>query len=499
MQGDNVRYPLADRRTWLWFAVGLVLLVFSSGRLAVPLLAWVAPVFFLRFMRSVQRVSLGLLAVALAGMAMLAISWRGMIAIPPPADSLFIVFTGLLSTLPLWVDRRLTPRLGGFTGTLVFPLASTVLEFANMGLGSPLGSFGATAYSQAGNLVLLQLLSVTGIWGLTLLMAWPASLFNWAWERGWDWPELHRGLMAAAAVLSAVWLFGEIRLAAADLAPGTVRVAAVTAASPDLNELMPQRRADPAAFRTNTAAMRDAYFAASLREARAGAEIVLWPEGAGLVAEEDEPDLTTRAAAMARDESLYLAVPFFTLFAAEGRPPENRLRVFGPSGELVLDHVKYGGNVIEGSLKGDGKLRWVDTPFGRLSGVICWDTDFIPNIRQAGRQRVDILLSPAHDWEAITPLHGQMSVFRAIENGLSVVRLADQGLSIVADPYGRTLAAMDHFRATERVMVAQVPLRGVATIYARIGDLCGWLSVLGLALLAILGWRRGRGEPDGGR
>ena len=77
--------------------------------------------------------------------------------------------------------------------------------------------------------------------------------------------------------------------------------------------------------------------------------------------------------------------------------------------------------------------------------------------------------------------------------------LADQGLSIVADPYGRTLAAMDHFRATERVMVAQVPLRGVATVYARIGDLCGWLSVLGLALLAILGWRRGRGEPDGGR
>lgn len=499
MQGDAVHYPLADRRTWLWFALGLLLLIFSSGRLAVPLLAWVAPVFFLRFFRSVRRASLGLPAVALAGMAMLAVSWRGMIAIPPPADSLFIVFSGLLSTLPLLVDRRLTPRLGGFTGTLVYPLASTALEFANMGLGSPLGSFGATAYSQAGNLVLLQLLSVTGIWGLTLLMAWPAALVNWAWESGWDWPRLRGGLLTAAAVLGAVWLFGEIRLAAADLAPGTVRVAAVTAASPDLNRLMPQRRTDPEAFRKETAALRDAYLAASLREGRAGAKIILWPEGAGLVAEADEADLMTRAAALARDEGLYLAVPFFTLFAAENRPPENRLRVFGPTGEVVLNHVKYGGNVIEGSLKGDGRLRWVDTTFGRLSGVICWDTDFIPNIRQAGRQRVDILLSPAHDWEAITPLHGQMSVFRAIENGMSVLRLADQGLSIVADPYGRTLAAMDHFRATERVMVAQVPLRGVATVYARIGDLCGWLSVLGLAFLAVLGWRRGRGEPAGGR
>jgi hypothetical protein len=33
-------------------------------------------------------------------------------------------------------------------------------------------------------LPLLQLLSVTGLWGIVLLMSWFASLVSWAWELG---------------------------------------------------------------------------------------------------------------------------------------------------------------------------------------------------------------------------------------------------------------------------------------------------------------------------
>ncbi len=67
---------------------------------------------------------------------------------------------------------------------------------------------------------------------------------------------------------------------------------------------------------------------------------------------------------------------------------------------------------------------------------------------------------PSHDWRAIDPLHGQMSVFRAIENGVSLFRQADQGLSIATDPYGWVLAMEDHFTSSEWVMVAQVPIQG---------------------------------------
>jgi apolipoprotein N-acyltransferase len=45
---------------------------------------------------------------------------------------------------------------------------------------------------------------------------------------------------------------------------------------------------------------------------------------------------------------------------------------------------------------------------------------------------------------------------------------------------------MDHFAASERVMVAQVPTRGVFTLYGVIGDLFGWLAVVGL--VAFVAW-----------
>ena len=80
-----------------------------------------------------------------------------------------------------------------------------------------------------------------------------------------------------------------------------------------------------------------------------------------------------------------------------------------------------------------------------------------------------------------------MAIFRAIENGVSVVRQTDNGPSVVADPYGRVLAWMDHFTASERVMVAQVPTKGVFTVYSIVGDLFGWLAVVGFAVIA--GWR----------
>lgn len=46
---------------------------------------------------------------------------------------------------------------------------------------------------------------------------------------------------------------------------------------------------------------------------------------------------------------------------------------------------------------------------------------------------------------------------------------------------------MDRFRASEWVMVAQVPTQGVFTVYSVIGDLLGWPAVLGFLAMAVWG------------
>jgi apolipoprotein N-acyltransferase len=56
-------------------------------------------------------------------------------------------------------------------------------------------------------------------------------------------------------------------------------------------------------------------------------------------------------------------------------------------------------------IRGDRKLRSLDTPYGRLSSVICFDADFPQLLRQAGALGTDILLDPSNDWRAIDSWH----------------------------------------------------------------------------------------------
>jgi apolipoprotein N-acyltransferase len=50
---------------------------------------------------------------------------------------------------------------------------------------------------------------------------------------------------------------------------------------------------------------------------------------------------------------------------------------------------------------------------------------------------------------------------------------------------------MDHYEvAADRVLVAEVPTRGVRTIYSRTGDVFSWLALFGLAVLAVAAIRR---------
>jgi apolipoprotein N-acyltransferase len=97
------------------------------------------------------------------------------------------------------------------------------------------------------------------------------------------------------------------------------------------------------------------------------------------------------------------------------------------------------------------------------------------------------LLAPASDWRAIKDLHQQQAVFRALENGVSLLRPARWGVSVATDAMGRVAARLDHFATEDRMLLAHVPMRGTRTLYARFGDLFAWACVA--VLLALVAWR----------
>ena len=480
-------YPQSDRWSYLWLAIGTVLTVFTAGNWPLSLAACLAPLFLIRFMRT-QKLLRGyiLLAIGMGVASTIAFQGSAGPAIMPPA--LFGALAGLQYGLLFLIDRVLVPRLptqglASFAGTLVFPLLFTAYEFLWFNKLS-FGSSGSWAYSQQSNLILMQMISITGLWGLTFITAWFASTVNWAWERNFSWPEIRRGAAVYISILLIVLAFGTIRLRFNEPQAGTVRVHTLTAggttAETLFSTLIPLAKTDREAYRRLAVSTYDDTIEATIREARAGAQIVVLSETAAIGIQEDLDALITRFKQVARTENIYAA---FGMVVLDTDRIEPRLIIIDPSGEVVLNHLKYAYG--QGQPVSQVNLQTVDTPYGRLSGVLCGDLDNPDVISQAGRKGVDILLVPATDGSA-GPWHFRLAAFRAVENGFSLVRSAVQGVSLATDPNGRILASMDYFKANDRVMVAQVPTHGVVTLYSVIGDLFGWLMIAGF--LVIAGW-----------
>jgi apolipoprotein N-acyltransferase len=461
----------------LMLLAGSLLVGFSMGRWLAPLAAWIGPALILRYARD-HKFGRGYLLVLAASILAMVIGIGAFF--PPPMGVFIVIIYGLLLSLPYLADRLVSPRFPGFSSTFVFPLAATTIEFVNIHI-NPMGTWGATGFTQYGDLPLMQLASVTGMIGITFLMGWFASVANWAWENRSRGAEILRGLGVFGAVLAAVFIFGFLRLNLTSSSE-TVRVAGITAQSANSLTKRYSEAPDPTTARLEVQSHRDAYFSETVREARAGAKVVVWPEIAGFGPASDESSLVARAQDVARQNEIYLAIPLFTIpnDPDSGRPMENKLLLIDPTGAIVMEHIKYGGALVEGNrLVGDGKLQTVATPFGVLSGVICYDLDYPAVIQQSGRNGTGLLLVPSKDWLEIDPVHSHMAVFRAIENGISLVRQTDAGLSIAVDPYGRVLAQTDFFGSTDPTMVAQIPVRHVATLYTAFGRWFEWLCLVG--------------------
>jgi apolipoprotein N-acyltransferase len=497
---DRLKSIPADRLAWLWLLVGFLLLPFTAWQIVIPLAAWLAPVFLLRFVRTCSQPRLIAPLIFAAFTGAILIDWRN-----GAGDTLSVLIGiimglvhGILYMLPYLADRRIGSRLGSWGQLLVFPLAFTTVDWC-MSLLKTVSTAGSPAYSQYSILPLIQIISVTGMWGLTFLIMWFATTVNALWEHRFHWRPVQAKLGLYAGILLAAFLFGDLRLIFtqkqfSDASVPSVEAATVTNESifnvlysMDLGNFYRSSDAERAAVRPEFEAVNDRLFARIETALQAGAKIVGTQETAGLVLEEDKPQVLNRASALARQYGAYLEISLWVFIGSPALPYiQNQSILIDPAGQIDWTYDKtypvFGGeNFIV--IAGAGNLPVVDTPYGRLSTAICNDLHFPALIRQAGQKNVDILIAPFNDDPTIDTQDPAEAAYRTIENGFSLIRAAGRGISMISDPEGRLLGSQDYFTTGSHVMLATLPIHAEMTIYSRIGDMFAYLCVAGLALL----------------
>jgi len=470
-----------------WLLVGASLL--GAGlRVTIPPAAWLGLIGLLHASRAMRPVS-GLLLLWPTLWITLVIVRRELMPIPGVAFFGIMGLEAVVLTLPFAADRLAGVRLGGVASTLVFPMALVSAEFLRSRF-MPGATWGSIAYTQYGNLPLMQIAAFVGIWGITFLIAWVASTFEMAWSRNFDLNLARLPVLTCLVVLGVVVVGGNMRLVFAPTDRPSIRIAMVNRPvdlfAPGEMAQIAEGRVSPderPRLAERLTRLHDWFLDGSRREARAGARLIAWPEQNLLIFNEDEPAFIARAQQLASDEQIYLAMGLGTVHVGDARPFENKLILVDPFGRILVSYLKT--HPVPGweagiMRPGDGRLPVVATRDARMAAAVCYDADFPEFIRQAGQAHADVLIVPANEWKAIKNIHAQMAAFRAIENGVSLVRPASSGLSSAFDPWGRVLAVGDFFSVGDRTVTAQVPVGGIRTLYARTGDVFAWLCITGV-------------------
>jgi len=457
----RVTAPLADRiPSWALAFAGVALTVLSQNRWSIPLLGWVAPVPFLLFARRHPgwRGRLALLGAVFLGMTLLTAK-----IITAPLPWILAPLLALPAALALWGVLvgwdALRRRAGEVAGIYLFPAAVAVLDWVLYRYAG-LGTWGTPVNARLDDLELLQLVSVFGVTGVNFLMSWFASAVALTLANP-HWRRYGRHLVALGAAIVLAYGYGALRLSGSPGSDTVLAAGVVTDLGPTSAGLP-----GPAALAAN----EDQLFARSERGARAGARLIVWNKVATIVAPDDEARLVRRGAEFARRHG----VDFVMAYAVVADPAhvhfDNKYVWFDEAGRQLEVYRKHHPAPGEPSTPSTTPLRVLDRPYAATSGAICYDYDFPTMARAQARLGAGLMVVPSSDWTGIDPIHAEIARLRAIEAGASVFRPVRWAVSRAYDQYGRIRASLPVTEANDRVILAVLPTRQVATLYAWWGD-----------------------------
>ena len=224
-----------------------------------------------------------------------------------------------------------------------------------------------------------------------------------------------------------------------------------------------------------------------------GAQLVVGSEealGSGFVPNE----LGDSISLLAQKRKCHLVVGYQE--RGKGEKDWNCAALVAPSGKTLGIHRKVHLFLGEkNAMEAGDRATVTDTGaqkpgLGKIGMLICFDTCWTNLTREAVASGARIIAVPNYDppttHAILHRLHAALMPFRAVENGVALVRADPNGLSMVVDPWGQITAIAPMYKA--EAVVARIPLGdGQGTFFTRWGDWFAYSCVGVVAATAFAG------------
>jgi len=388
--------------------------------------------------------------------------------------------------------------LRGRGGTLLpaAPLLWTIIEFARSHLLTGF-AWENLAYSQYlfGNII--QIADITGIYGISFAIVMVNAVLYNLWSLRFRRRYLLTEIAIASAVIAAIYGYGHFRTA--DIRESVQKKASVEVALVQGNIDQNIKWNDGYQLQT-----LDIYRSLSLPSIPAEGGLIIWPETAAPFYFEGANPLRAEVIAIAQASNRRLLFGSPRYDEGGGKISYmNSAYLLRPDGTVAgrydkVHLVPYGEYVplrqffpfINKIVVGIGDFQPgtgfnpIDSNGHRIGVLICYEAIFPESARDYKQKNVDLLVNITNDaWfgKSSAPFqHLSMTVFRAVETRLYLVRAANTGISAIVDPTGKILSQTGLFERT--VLKGEVKYLDEKTIYAAYGDvfvyLCGIVLIL---------------------
>jgi apolipoprotein N-acyltransferase len=388
---------------------------------------------------------------------------RHEVQLPVPIVILYFVVPAVVFGLGVLFTRSFLRRRALFPAALAFPVYWVAYEYLTA-ITSPHSTWGNLAYTQMNCLPVIQIASITGLWGISFIVFLFAGAVA-ALLSGAGKPWQRRVLAATVGfVVCAVFVFGKARLQSNPPAQS----AAVTLIAKDV-PMSVYLGSEAQALEL----LRE-YADEIRRVTPVGTQAVVLPEKIGRVSESAlaEVDALFSSAATATRAAIVLGLVRRTPSGAF-----NSSRFYSADGKLEANYDKH--HLVPGvePEKSGDKRVILEQPSGRWGLQICKDMDFPRLSREYGAESANLLLVPAWDFNLDRWLHARMAVMRAVENGFALARSARNGLLTLTDNRGRILAEAATVPGRFVSITGKVSVMREETFYTRTGDWFAWLCV----------------------
>ena len=476
----------ARRMTLMLCAIVLTAIAYfvSSGLDRVWWLVWLAPLPVLLVAPQLGTPGAFTAALFARGLGMLSF-WHylhDIVQFPLWLSLVSIVAPAVIVGLAVALHRELIRKDRPWHAAIAFPAVMVAGEYF---FSLWQGTFLSTAYTQLGNLPILQLAAITGLWGVSFV----TNLLPSALAALVSAPRRDRLRLASALIVfySCILSYGMVRLYAAPQNSSSIQVGLVeTHSGPDM---FPQ---DPQA----SMALLQRYAGQIRPLAMRGAQFVVFPEMSALILDSTSAQVDDLFRKSARDSHVQVLLGILHVTSSGAY---NEARLYAANGDIETVYRKHHLVPTWESRSTPGtELSVLPQPAGTIGIEICRDMDYPELARRYGKRQVGVVLVPAWDQgiNVDAAWHGHLSLMRAVEAGFAMVRDAKNGLLTISDNRGRVLAEVPTRSDGAIITVlAKVPVHHDSTIYQKWGDWFAWLDVVALIAILVTSSRTRLGAP----